>query len=67
MISKRFEFPGPWAAHEFFKLESLVLIGPPKAAPILFLLSPEVSGTSVTMSIYIYIYIYIYVNNMAVF
>ena len=31
--------------------------------PILFLLSPEVSGTSGTMSIYIYIYIY--VNNMA--
>ena len=34
------------------------LIGPPKAAPILFLLSPEVSGTSEMMSIYIYIYIY---------
>ena len=33
------------------------LFGPPKAAPILFLLSPEVSGTSGTMSIYIYIYI----------
>ena len=30
-------------------------------APILFLLSPEVSGTSGTMSIYIYIYIYIYI------
>ena len=29
-----------------------------KAAPILFLLSPEVFGTSGTMSIYIYIYIY---------
>ena len=42
-------------------------IGPPKAAPILFLLSPEVSGTSGTMSVYIYIYIYIYVNNMADF
>ena len=26
-ISKRFEFPGPWAAHEFFKLESLVQPG----------------------------------------
>ena len=26
MISKRFEFPGPWAAHEFFKLESLVYL-----------------------------------------
>ena len=39
--------------------------GPPEGAPILFLLSPEVSGTSRTMSIYIYIYIYIYVNNMA--
>ena len=25
-ISKRFEFPGPWAAHEFFKFESLVFI-----------------------------------------
>ena len=41
------------------------IIGPLKAAPILFLLSPEVSGTSGTMSIYIYIYIY--VNNMADF
>ena len=41
------------------------IFGPPKAAPILFLLSPEVSGTSGTMSRYIYIYIY--VNNMAVF
>ena len=30
--------------------------------PILFLLSPEVSGTSGTMSIYIYIYIYIYMS-----
>ena len=29
--------------------------------PILFLLSPEVSGTSGTMSVYIYIYI-IYIN-----
>ena len=28
--------------------------GPPKGGPILFLLSPEVSGTSGTMSIYIY-------------
>ena len=34
---------------------------PPEGGPILFLLSPEVSGTSVTMSIYIHIY----VNNMA--
>ena len=43
------------------------LFGPPEGGPKLFLLSPEVSGTSVTMSIYIYIYIYIriYVNNMA--
>ena len=39
------------------------LFGPPEGGPILFLLSPEVSGTSGTMSIYIYIYIY--VNNMA--
>ena len=37
----------------------LVVFGPPEGGPILFLLSPEVSGTSVTMSIYIY------VNNMA--
>ena len=35
------------------------LFGPPEGGPILFLLSPEVSGTSGTMSIYIYIYIYI--------
>ena len=35
------------------------LFGPPEGGPILFLLSPEVSVTSVTMSIYIYIYIYI--------
>ena len=40
-------------------------LGHRKAALYLFLLSPEVSGTSGTMSIYIYIYIYIYVNNMA--
>ena len=33
------------------------IFGPPKVAPILFLLSPEVSGTSGTMSRYIYIYI----------
>ena len=40
----------------------LCVFGPPLAAPILFLLSPEVSGTSITMSIYIiYIYIYIYI------
>ena len=38
------------------------LFGPPEGGPILFLLSPEVSGTSGTMSRYIYIYIY--VNNM---
>ena len=37
------------------------VFGPPEGDPILFLLSLEVSGTSVTMSIYIYIY----VNNMA--
>ena len=45
----------------------LVFFGPPEGGPILFLLSPEVSGTSGTMSIYLYIYIYIYtyVNNMA--
>ena len=43
----------------------LLVFGPPEGGPILFLLSPEVSGTSGTMSIYIYIYIYIYVNNMA--
>ena len=30
------------------------VFGPLKAAPILFLLSPEVSGTSGTMSVYIY-------------
>ena len=35
-----------------------VLFGPPEGGPILFLLSPEVSGTSGTMSRYIYIYIY---------
>ena len=46
-----------------FHLSSI--FGPPEGGPILFLLSPEVSGTSGTMSIYIYIYIYIYVNNMA--
>ena len=38
-----------------------ILFGPPEGGPILFLLSPEVSGTSGTMSRYIYIY----VNNMA--
>ena len=48
----------------------LNVFGPPEGGPILFLLSPEVSRTSGTMSIYIYIYvyiyyIYIYVNNMA--
>ena len=32
--------------------------GPPFGGPILFLLSPEVSGMSGTMSIYIYIYIH---------
>ena len=37
------------------------IFGPPEGGPILFLLSPEVSGTSVMMSIYIYIYIYIYI------
>ena len=38
------------------------LVGPPEGGPILFLLSPEVSRTSRTMSIYIYIYIYIYMS-----
>ena len=38
-----------------------MVFGPPEGGPILFLLSPEVSGTSGTMSIYIYIYIYIYI------
>ena len=37
---------------------SKIVFGPPEGGPILFLLSPEVSGTSGTMSIYIYIYIY---------
>ena len=37
-------------------------LGHRKAALYLFLLSPEVSGTSGTMSIYIYIYIYIYMS-----
>ena len=41
---------------------SLWIFGPPEGGPILFLLSPEVSGTSGTMSIYIYIYIYIYMS-----
>ena len=42
---------------------SLALIGQASyIGPILFLLSPEVSGTSGTMSIYIYIYIYIYIS-----
>ena len=45
------------------KFYRILIFGPPEGGPILFLLSPEVSGTSVTMSIYIYIYIY--VNNMA--
>ena len=44
----------------------VLFFGPPKGGrPILFLLSPEVSRTSGTMSRSIYIYIYIYVNNMA--
>ena len=34
-------------------VSSSVLFGPPSGGPILFLLSPEVSGTSGTMSIYI--------------
>ena len=52
---------------QHFKIILLVFFGPPEGRPILFLLSPEVSGTSGTMYIYIYIYIYIciYVNNMA--
>ena len=33
-----------------------MIFGPLEGGPILFLLSPEVSGTSGTMSIYIYIY-----------
>ena len=33
----------------------VLLFGPPEGSPILFLLSPEVSGTSGTMSIYIHI------------
>ena len=37
------------------------IFGPPEGGPILFLLSPEVSGKSGTMSIYIYIYKYIYI------
>ena len=37
----------------------LFFIGLLEGGPILFLLSPEVSGTSGTMSVYIYIYIYI--------
>ena len=41
--------------------EMVGIFGPPEGGPILFLLSPEVSGTSGTMSIYIYIYIYIYI------
>ena len=40
-----------------FVVSLFIVFGPPKAAPILFLLSPEVSGTSGTMSIYIYIYV----------
>ena len=36
---------------------TILFFGPLKAAPILFLLSLEVSGTSGMMSIYIYIYI----------
>ena len=43
----------------FMSLCVCVFFGPPEGGPILFLLSPEVSGTSGTMSIYIYIYIYI--------
>ena len=42
----------------FMSLCVCVFFGPPEGGPILFLLSPEVSGTSGTMSIYIYIYIY---------
>ena len=40
-------------------LQLFGIFGPPEGGPILFLLSPEVSGTSGTMSRYIY------VNNMA--
>ena len=38
------------------RLAPFAFFGPPSGGPILFLLSPEVSGTSGTMSIYIYIY-----------
>ena len=38
-----------------------IIFGLLEGGPILFLLSPEVSGTSGTMSIYIYIYICIYI------
>ena len=49
-------------------LDWLVLVfGPPKAAPILFLLSLEVSGTSGMMSVYIYIYIYIYIVDIYIY
>ena len=51
---------------ELMKLSSTIpIFGPPEGGHILFLLSPEVTGTSGTMSLYIYIYIYIYINNMA--
>ena len=43
------------------QIEISKFFGPPEGGPILFLLSPEVSGTSGTMSIYIHIYIYIYI------
>ena len=42
---------------------SQVIFG--RLPPYIVFTSPEVSGTSGTMSIYIYIYIYVYVNNMA--
>ena len=67
--------PHPHSAHDLAmvnhktytveRVKIWVIFGPPEGGPILFLLSPEVSGTSGTMSIYIYIYIY--VNNMADF
>ena len=51
------DFPLPENPHEIWHK----IFGPPEGGPILFLLSPEVSGTSGTMSRYNIIY----VNNMA--
>ena len=49
-------------ANDFENFLQCKIFGPPEGGPILFLLSPEVSGTSGTMSRYIYIYIYIYMS-----